>query len=382
MRLRILLFGCIILLATEISGQNVYDSIFVNGSWRYYMAHLPTGYTSNNNYPLVLGFHGGQQAATSSLGWSAFAYQSRLSEKADSEGFIMVYPEGRLINNNRSWNAGNCCPPAMNQSVDDVGFISLLLDTLFNKYAIDTTKVYATGSSNGGMLCYRLACELSHRFAAVATNAGSQLFEPCNPTNRIPIISFHSKLDPIVKYEGGMGGAPPLTTIFFPSQEVILQFWSQKNSCQKRDTIQDGNEMDYDFIKVHDCACNVEFHHYATSDGGHSWPGGNPNNNPVSTQIDGTDLLWSFFQQYSIGCATSGVVVPTKKSIEKRVFPNPFSDTFRVINAIGEEDYRLTNVYGQLIWNGKAIEQEDFSQLTSGFYFLSVGNQVFLLAKQ
>jgi hypothetical protein len=75
-------------------------------------------------------------------------------------------------------------------------------------------------------------------------------------------------------------------------------------------------------------------------------------------------------------------VVPTKKSVEKRVFPNPFSDTFRVLNAIGEEDYRLTNVYGQLIWNGKAIEQEDFSQLTSGFYFLSVGNQVFLLAKQ
>ncbi|MFN4972502.1 MAG: alpha/beta hydrolase family esterase, partial [Bacteroidota bacterium] len=279
--------------ATFVYAQaDIYDSIYVGGYWRKYNTHLPAGYHSNMRYPLVIGLHGGQQAASSSLGWTAFAYQSKLSEKADSAGFIVVYPEGMVFNQNRSWNAGNCCPPATNLNVDDIGFIDNLLDTLFSNYSIDTTRVYATGSSNGGMLCYRLACELSHRFAAIAPNACSHMYFPCNPTNKIPVISFHSKVDPIVPYTGGMGGAPPLTTLYFPSQDSTMTLWSQKNDCQSIDTIINGNGTNYDFIKIHNCSCNVEIHHYATSDGSHSWPGGNPNNNPVSTQISATDLLW------------------------------------------------------------------------------------------
>ena len=238
--------------ATFVYAQaDIYDSIYVGGYWRKYNTHLPAGYHSNTRYPLVIGLHGGQQAASSSLGWTAFAYQSKLSEKADSAGFIVVYPEGMVFNQNRSWNAGNCCPPATNLNVDDIGFIDNLLDTLFSNYSIDTTRVYATGSSNGGMLCYRLACELSHRFAAIAPNACSHMYFPCNPTNKIPVISFHSKVDPIVPYTGGMGGAPPLTTLYFPSQDSTMTLWSQKNDCQSIDTIINVNGTNYYFIKIH-----------------------------------------------------------------------------------------------------------------------------------
>lgn len=373
-----------IVVASSFGQTDIYDSIYVGKVWRTYNIHLPLGYNSNTNYPLILGFHGGQQAATSSQGWTVFAYQSKLSKKADSSGFIVVYPEGRVFNQNRSWNAGNCCPPAMNQNVDDVGFIDDLLDTLFTSYPIDTTRVYATGSSNGGMLCYRLACELSHRFAAIAPNACSQMYFPCNPTNKIPIISFHSKVDPIVFYNGGMGGAPPLTTIFFPSQDSTMNLWSQKNNCQSRDTIINGNGTNYDFIKIHNCSCNVEIHHYATSDGSHSWPGGNPNNNPVSTQISATDLLWEFFMKYSLDSEPNDIIENTDNKNKEIVFPNPSSDYIEINleNVIQNEEknhIKIYNTFGECVVSVEpqhAISPQriDISQLPIGLYYIKIWN--------
>ena len=363
-----------------IYGQDIYDSIKVDKVWRTYNIHLPKNYKSNSYYPLILGFHGGQQVATSSQGWKLFAYQSKLSEKADSADFIVVYPEGMVLNKNRSWNAGNCCPPAMNLNIDDIGFIDNLLDKLFSNYPIDTTRVYATGSSNGGMLCYRLACELSNRFAAIASNACSQMYFPCNPSNRIPIISFHSKIDPIVPINGGMGGAIPLTTTYFPSQDSILNLWSTKNNCQTRDTIINGNGNDYDYIKIHNCSCNVEIHHYSTTDGSHSWPGGNPNNNPVSTQISATELLWSFFQNYTLSCATNAVKNRYKNQIN--IYPNPINAKINLQNANGNEYYILMDCLGKPIWQGKNIDNQDFSFLPNGFYLLKINNSNVKLIKE
>ena len=270
----------------------------------------------------------------------------------------------------------------MNQNVDDVGFIDNLLDSLFANYSIDTTRVYATGSSNGGMLCYRLACELSHRFAAIAPNACAQMYFPCNPTNKIPIINFHSKVDPIVFYNGGMGGAPPLTTIYFPSQDSTLNLWSQNNNCQSRDTIINGNGTNYDFIKIHNCSCNVEMHHYATTDGSHSWPGGNPNNNPVSTQISATDLLWSFFQNYTLGCLTTGIENSIESNSKIEVFPNPFLDKINLKNTSENEFLILEDYFGKVIWSGRNIENHDFSYISNGLYFLKVDNYTIKLIKQ
>lgn len=358
-----------------------YDSIQVGGIWRTFNVHLPPGYSSGNSYPLVLGFHGGQQAATSALGWMVWANQSRLSEKANLEGFIAVYPEGRVLNQNRSWNAGECCPSAMNQNVDDVGFVNALLDFLFQAYAIDTTRVYATGSSNGGMMCYRLACELSHRLAAVAPNACAQMFYPCNPNYAVPIIGFHSKVDPIVPYNGGMGGASPLTTIYFPSQDSTLDFWTQQNGCQFRDTVVNGNGNNYDFIKISNCSCNVEIHHYATSDGSHSWPGGNPNNNPVSTQINATNLLWSFFQNYTVGCTPTGIGQQGKAISKHSVYPNPFSCNLRLKHATGKENCMLISCMGEVIWQGTNIGDQDFKNLTAGLYLLKIDNEVVKVVK-
>lgn len=377
-----LIFLYTLLAESGIYAQDIYDSIQVGSIYRTYNIHLPPGYTPANMYPLVLGFHGGQQAATSAQGWTVFAYQSELSEKADSAGFIVVYPEGRVINQNRTWNAGNCCPPASNVNTDDVAFIDALLDELLLTYSIDSTRVYATGSSNGGMLCYRLACELNGRFAAIAPNACSQMFFPCTPANPVPVISFHSLIDPIVPYAGGNGGAPPLTTIFFSSQDSVLNTWSVLNGCQNRDTVVNGNGNGYNFIRIYNCLCNAEVHHYATSDGSHSWPGGNPNNNPVSTQIVATDLIWNFFQNYSTTCLPTSDRLKNYSSASLQSYPNPFINQIHITGIQQGENLFMLDSSGRIIWTGTQIEHVDFSGLAPGIYAVKSATAGLRIIKQ
>ena len=110
----------ILILNNFIFGQiNVYDSIFAGGRWRTFLTHLPTGYNNSNNYPIILAFHGGGV-----LGYQSIQYQSRLSQKADTSGFIVVYPEGAKIAGNRTWNAGGCCAPSTTFNIDDVGLVN------------------------------------------------------------------------------------------------------------------------------------------------------------------------------------------------------------------------------------------------------------------
>lgn len=365
-------------------GQNIYDSIPVGNQWRTYMTHLPAGYQPSNRYPLVFCFHGGQNGAQSAqLGWQAIAYMSNLSQKADAEGFIVVYPEGTVINNNRTWNAGGCCQPATTNNIDDVGFVRQLIDTLLRDYPIDSTRVYASGSSNGALLCYRLACEMPQKIAAIASISGTQEFFPCTPSAQIPIINFHSKVDIAVPYQGGVGQGPSGTN--FTSQDSTMQIWTALNHCTTRDTVVNGGSTGYTFIRIHGCSCNVEYHHYATSDGGHSWPSGNPNNHPVSFQVNATNLLWSFFQNYTLGCTPTSIR-SDHSTLNVSLYPNPVHDFLYLKHQEAMLHYKVLNLCGQVIHAGTATNAIDLSTCMPGLYFVHVhtaqGIQVFKVVKE
>ena len=370
MRIVLSVIFIFLLTAGRSFGQDIYDSIHVGGYWRTYMTHLPAGYNPANRYPLVFCFHGGQNGAqTSQFGWLAVAYTSKLSPKADSAGFIAVYPEGTVINNNRTWNAGLCCPPAMNYNIDDVGFVDRLIDTLKHDYPVDSTRIYASGSSNGAMLCFRLACELSHKIAAIATISAAHEFFPCNPANQVPIINFHSLLDSAVRYNGGIGIGP--SGVNFISQDSTIGIWRNLNHCVVTDTIVDGGTTGYSFIKVHNCSCNVEFDHYVTSDGGHSWPGGNPNNNPVSYQISATYLMWEFFKRHTLGCLT-GVNDGSNTKPRVFIYPNPVQDRLMISNLKLASEYKLVNSYGILVFSGVTNGTIELGNLPAGIYLLQL----------
>jgi poly(3-hydroxybutyrate) depolymerase len=136
---------------------------------RTFVIHVPPSYKASVATPVVLMFHGG-------FGNGAqFEKNSGMDKLADQEGFITVYPDG--LGPVPTWNGGDCCGYARKNNIDDVGFVSDLIDYLETKLNVDPDRIYASGMSNGGILCYRLACELSDKIAAIGPVEGGMLVD-------------------------------------------------------------------------------------------------------------------------------------------------------------------------------------------------------------
>lgn len=271
-------------------------SITVDGRERKYLLNLPPDYYEGSEFSLVIAMHGG--------GGSAEQFESTclLTDKANTAGFIVVYPDGVESTGPlgiRTWNAGACCGYAKNNGVDDVTFISSLIDKLLASYAIDSKKVYATGHSNGGMMSYRLGCELSEKIAAIAPNGSTMVVsQPCEPSRAVPVLHMHSVLDEHVPYNGGMGSG--ISNTYNPPLDSVFGVWASRNRCSAPEiTNHDG----YQLTQWTDCSDAVSIYYYLTDDGGHSWPGGLPgsaNGDPAAESINANDLLWDFFQSHQL----------------------------------------------------------------------------------
>ena len=116
------------------------------GAARNYILHVPPGYTGRTRVPLVIEMHGSGQSAT------AQSMATFWNRKADTEGFILIYPNAL----NARWNAGTCCSPSMEQMIDDVGFMRAIVEKTTKDGCIDCKRVYAGGLSGGGLMAYRL----------------------------------------------------------------------------------------------------------------------------------------------------------------------------------------------------------------------------------
>ena len=276
------------------------ESITVDGMTRTYTINLPPNYYEAVDFSLVIALHGGGGDG------DQFETSSRLTEKANAAKFIVVYPNGVKstgVLKVQTWNAGGCCDYARDNNINDVKFISQLIDKLVANYKINPKKVYATGHSNGGMMAYRLACELSNKIAAIAPNSSTMVVTlPCNPSRGVPILHMHSVNDTRVPYNGGMGSGAGTANLWLPSIDSVLNVWSVKSSCANPAQIITNNSS-YKLTQWSGCNNNIGIQYYLTQDGGHGWPGGTPGgpfSDPPSTVINANDLLWQFFQQHQL----------------------------------------------------------------------------------
>ena len=274
-----------------------YQSMRADGRTRTFLLNLPPGYYSGaENFALVIALHG--------TGGDAYQFEHdyAFTQLANDKEFVVAYPEGVRSDGLlgiRTWNAGYCCDYASENKVDDVGFIRELIDQLVARYNIDPGRVYLTGMSNGGMMAYRLACEIPDRIAAIATVSCSMVTgQAISPTQAVPIIHLHSELDTKIPYRGGTG----IGGYYFPPTDSALNVWSVANGCTSgpQKVIDDAA---YSLTEWENCENNVAIHYYLTKDGGHAWPGGiksRPAADEPSRAIDANELIWDFFQRYKL----------------------------------------------------------------------------------
>jgi len=203
-------------------------SIEFHGVARTYALYVPASLQSGVPAPLVVALHGGGGNAAN------LERTVRLDAIAEREGFLVVYPDGsgRLDEILLTWNAGNCCGYALDEQVDDIGFIGALVAQLSDMYAIDPRRVYATGMSNGGMMSYRLACEAADLFAAVAPVAGALNVADCEPAEPVSVLAIHGTADQHVLFEGG----PPNVKADVHervdrSVHYAMTFWAARDGC-------------------------------------------------------------------------------------------------------------------------------------------------------
>jgi polyhydroxybutyrate depolymerase len=267
---------------------------------RAYLVHVPKSYDEAKPTPVVLAFHGGGSHAEQMVRFCG------LNGKADEAGFIAVYPSGtgrlpRML----TFNGGNCCGYAMRNEVDDVAFVRALLDDLATVANVDPKRVYATGMSNGAIISYRLASELSDRIAAIAPVAGPMGTETCSPKRPVPVMHFHGTDDEFAAFKGGPGPKSLSRTDFY-SVEHSIQAWVKANGCpaepkveQLPDKADDGMTVTR---KTYGPGRNgSEVILLVIEGGGHTWPG---RETPakwlgdVTKDIAANDLMWEFFQRH------------------------------------------------------------------------------------
>lgn len=264
-------------------------AVTVDGGSRSFVVHVPEAVRSPT--PVVIVLHGGGGNARNAM------EQSGMSAAADRNGFIAVYPNGsgRLGRALLTWNAGQCCGYAMDQQVDDVAFMTMVIDTLEREFDADPRRIFVTGMSNGGMLSYRLGCELADRVAAIAPVAGS-LGVDCHPSAPVSVVAFHGTADRHVRYEGGTPGVQADT---HPRQDRpvadTIAFWAAHDACAAPVTEQISTDATRE---TRTCANGTEVTLYTITDGGHAWPGGargrDVSDTPTDT-ISATGLMWEFF---------------------------------------------------------------------------------------
>ncbi len=239
-------------------------AISVGGQPRIYYAYRPANLGGSQEVPLVIALHGYTEPATD------LEHGTKFNDGADHAGFEVVYPQGEQ----NSWNAGTCCGDAQSRHIDDVAFIRELIDHLIASGGIDPGRVFVTGLSNGGMMAYRLACELSDRILAIASVSGTMAIpeSDCHPAHPVSIFEMHGAADDVVPAGGGSG---------FPALSDVMSDWAANDQCNANKTTSNVGVTTTEVWGS--CSAGSTVWLVSITGAGHTWFG------------SATSVIWDFF---------------------------------------------------------------------------------------
>ena len=373
MRFILVLLLFVVFTFSSFAQQTINASITHDGIQRNYILYIPEIYDGNTAVPLILNFHGFGSNATQQMFYGDFR------DIADTEGFLLVHPEGTTFIGNQFWNVGF---PGISSTIDDVGFTEALIDELATLYTIDLDRVYATGMSNGGFMSFLLACQLSEKIAAVASVTGSMTqdtFDDCNAQRPTPVLQIHGTEDDVVLYNGN--------TLSITIADVI-SYWVDFNNCETTPTtttlpdvdVSDGSTIEHSVYEDGDNGITTE--HMKVIGGGHTWPGSVINTAGTNQDIDASMEIWLFFSRFDINGPLS---TDDFEKNQVTIYPNPTQSKINLsLKYAKEVHYKLFSPLGKQLMTGtitSSNEEIEISHLPSNIYFLKLGNQVHKVLK-
>jgi polyhydroxybutyrate depolymerase len=324
----------------------VTGSFTFGGILREYRLYVPASYSHGTPAPLVFNLHGygsnNQQQE----------FYGDFRPIADTAGFIIAHPQGTTDGNgSRFWNTFG------SSNVDDLGFITALLDTISARYTIDADRVYSTGMSNGGFMSHDLACFRSSRFAAIASVTGTmitQRMNSCAAVHPTPVMQIHGTADGTVPYTGGSGFVPV---------ETLVERWRQFNNCNPTPTVtqvpdiapNDGCTVEHYVYGGGNSGSTVEL--FKVLGGGHTWPGAAFNTGVTNQDIKASTEIWRFFLRYRLSELATGIADRNEPVFS--VGPNPSADVFNLrFGNVASRTITVHNASGQLVLETRSADAE------------------------
>ena len=246
---------------------------------REYILYVPQSY-SDQAVPLLFNFHG--------FGDTAEQYMNYVDMRslAESEQFILVYPQGSCLNGASHWNP--CTTGGDNKSTaDDLGFVEAMIDNISLNYNIDSERVYASGYSNGGMMVYGLANYKSNLITAVASVSGAMLDCAGTISRPVPVIHLHGTSDGVIPFNGSSE---------YSSVQSTLDYWINFNNTSVNPVISTYSDqgISIEHYLYNDGDDNISVEHYKYVQGGHEW---------FNSSFQGqntSELVWNFLSKYNI----------------------------------------------------------------------------------
>jgi len=280
-----LLFSC---KDNNISSNNTLDAntsglttqtFLHDGLMREYVLYIPSTYDGSESVPLFFNFHG--------FGGDDMEYfnHTNMQPLADANNFILIYPQGSLLNGTSShWNS-SALGSDNKSNTDDIGFIENLITTLTSTLNIDNKRIYVFGYSNGGFFSYYFACNRNNLVAVVGSVSSSMqddALSNCNPSHPTPLIIINGTADTAVLYNGGNG---------LISISGAINYWVNYNNTNTTPMVSRINNVERYLYTGGDN--NTSIVHYKIINGGHDRFIVNYEGNNTG------ELIWNFSSRYN-----------------------------------------------------------------------------------
>jgi len=189
---------------------SVQQTVEIDGTTRYYLLDVPQNADNQTPLMLIFALHGFDMNNVSIVG--LYNFTSRSNGQA-----ITVYPqgEGPPPGDTPHWGDG-VLESRWEGNEANYAFFETLINDLEARYCIDTTRVYITGFSMGGLFTNSIACDHADWFRGFAPVEGVGPGS-CNDASAKPAIMIHQ----------GTGD----TLVTTDRGEETRDFWAERNGC-------------------------------------------------------------------------------------------------------------------------------------------------------